>query len=388
MLKRSTICLAIFSLSGQNVLAQDADFETYMQQQNAEFEDFSEQRLAEFEAFVTRWREAEQAYRQELKQHWEDVELSSQTRYVEYSEDQQQRTIIDYEKNQVIIEISSKATKAKPESNVPADNQSTSDNSDYRTTVAKQLMYLRQTRVADAVERDPVHRQAGVKVSPRRTDTTLLNADEATLGESSLDVSETRGVTTIKLQLPTDLSSRRANEAFPQVKEEAARWDLPPALVLAIMHTESSFNPMARSAIPAFGLMQIVPQSAGRDVTEFLTGRQQLLSPDYLYNPKQNIEAGSVYLHMLYNRYFDGVADEKSRWYLSIAAYNTGIGNVARTLTGSTNLPGARNFANQMSSQALYEHLMNHLPANETRMYLQKVTEREIFYQQQLGLTI
>lgn len=381
MLKKSTICLAIFSILSHSPLAQENEFESYLQKQDRQFEQFAAARLSEFEDFVERWQAAEQAYRTELSQHWDEVELTSQTRYVEYSDDQQQRTIVDYENNQVIIEIKTNAVET------PSPTQP-EVSSDLLNQVNQTLNRLTQTQVSDAVERDPIHRQVGGGQSSKAADAKLLEADEVTVSEDNVQVTDSDGVTRLTLQLPTNLSSRRANEALPQVKQEAERWNLPPAMILAIIHTESSFNPMARSPIPAFGLMQIVPQSAGRDVTEFLTGQQQLLSPEYLYNPQQNIEAGSVYLHLLYNRYFNGVQDDRSRWYLSIAAYNTGPGNVARTLTGRTNLRGARDKANQMSSQALFDLLVNQLPAQETRLYLQKVTEREVFYQQQLGTII
>ena len=374
MLKRSMICLAIFSFLSPSILAQDADFEKYLQQREAEFEEFAQVRMSEFDEFIARWQAAEQTYRDEIAQHWETVEVSSKTKYVEYSDNHQQRTIVDYETNQITIEIKQDLVQQSDE---------------VLDTAQQQLSRLSTTQVSEAIKRDPVRRMAGISDGALDdSKATLLNADEIEFTADDLEVQEANGITRLTLRLPTDLASRRATEALPQVNYEAERWNLSPALILAIMHTESSFNPLARSPVPAFGLMQIVPQSAGRDVTEFLTGEQRLLSPDYLYDPELNIEAGSVYLYMLYNRYFNGVTDERSRWYLSIAAYNTGPGNVARTLTGKNNLQAARERANQMSSQAVYEHLIQHLPANETRLYLQKVTERETFYQQQLGITI
>src|SRR5690606_39614355 len=73
---------------------------------------------------------------------------------------------------------------------------------------------------------------------------------------------------------------------------------------LPILETESAFNPMAKSPIPAFGLMQIVPSSAGQDATAKLFGKPKLLAPSYLYNAENNIRVGAAYFNILYYRYF------------------------------------------------------------------------------------
>ena len=70
---------------------------------------------------------------------------------------------------------------------------------------------------------------------------------------------------------------------------------IPQELIYAIMESESSFNPMARSNIPAYGLMQIVPRSAGIDAYNFLYKEKKLLSSRYLYNPSNNIKMGTAY---------------------------------------------------------------------------------------------
>src|SRR5690554_6218531 len=118
----------------------------------------------------------------------------------------------------------------------------------------------------------------------------------------------------------------------------ATKWQVEPALVMAIMQTESAFNPMARSHIPAFGLMQIVPSSAGRDASKAVWGKDQLLSGQQLFNPHTNIELGCAYLNILDTRYLAAIKHPQSRLYCTICAYNTGAGNVARADRKSTRL--------------------------------------------------
>lgn len=178
----------------------------------------------------------------------------------------------------------------------------------------------------------------------------------------------------------------RARPFVSSINRENIKFDLSAELLLAIMETESAFNPMAKSPIPAFGLMQIVPASAGQDATEKLFGKPRLLAPSYLYNPENNIQVGAAYFNILYYRYFRGIEDPLSRLYCSIAAYNTGPGNVSKALTGnSMALRPATRIANTMSPSEVHAHLMSNLPYEETVNYLRKVTSRLAKYEEALS---
>ncbi|MFP6793280.1 MAG: murein transglycosylase domain-containing protein [Pseudomonadales bacterium] len=74
-----------------------------------------------------------------------------------------------------------------------------------------------------------------------------------------------------------------------------------PPLVMAIMETESAFNPMARSRSNALGLMQIKADTAGRDYFTRIKGYAHTPNPAYLYQPAQNIEIGSGALPVAIN---------------------------------------------------------------------------------------
>lgn len=95
------------------------------------------------------------------------------------------------------------------------------------------------------------------------------------------------------------------------IHEKAQKYDVDPALVAAVMETESRFKSGARSQVGAKGLMQLMPR----------TGRW--MGASNLYDPEQNVEAGTKYLSYL-NQRFDGNLKK------TIAAYNAGEGNVRR----------------------------------------------------------
>ena len=142
------------------------------------------------------------------------------------------------------------------------------------------------------------------------------------------------------------------------------------------MESESSFNPMAKSHIPAYGLMQIVPRSAGKDATKHLYGRAKILAPSYLYRTDNNINVGAAYLHVLYYKYLRKIKDPKSRNYLTIASYNSGASSVARAFIKTKNFSRAVTKINKMTSDEVYQALVEKLPYKETRQYVEKVSNR------------
>ncbi len=125
------------------------------------------------------------------------------------------------------------------------------------------------------------------------------------------------------------------------IYREAKRNKLSPELVAAVVQAESDFRVRLVSEKQATGLMQIVP-STGRD-----------LGVSDLFNPTENIAAGTRYLRYLLNRFPDQ--------HLALAAYNAGEGVVERC---------------------------NCVPEyRETREYVQRVNERATHYRNEIRHT-
>ncbi len=184
----------------------------------------------------------------------------------------------------------------------------------------------------------------------------------------------------VKVTLPPDAMLKRAKLYLDKIKRYGVKEQIGISLILAIIQTESSFNPRARSYVPAYGLMQIVPTSAGMDAYNYLYNQQKLVSSWYLYNSSNNIQLGSAYLHLLYYKYLSDIKNPHSRLYCTIAAYNTGAGNVAWVFTKTYNPHEAARVINQLTPKEVYNTLYYHLKYKQTRDYLKNVSRRMLAY--------
>ena len=160
------------------------------------------------------------------------------------------------------------------------------------------------------------------------------------------------------------------------VSRHSATYSVDEPLIYAIMEQESAFNPAAQSWVPAYGLMQLVPKSGGRDAYRYVHKKDQIPSPEFLFDANNNIQLGTGYLKLLMSTTFSKINDPKCRMLCAIAAYNTGAGNVSRAINGTTNISKAIPTINTMSYDQLFAHLKQHLPHAETKDYIQKVTSK------------
>ena len=168
--------------------------------------------------------------------------------------------------------------------------------------------------------------------------------------------------------------SGRASSFKTVARRYAEKYNLAFPMVLAIMHTESNFNPHAVSRSQAIGLMQIVAETAGNEVHRYLTGLPGNPTQEMLFSPEHNIRYGTTYLHLLDRHHFGGVINPRSRQMCVIAAYNGGPGAVLRTFDRDRSKAIAR--INALSPDEVYKILTTDLPHAETRRYVDLVLAR------------
>ncbi|MBO1326317.1 lytic transglycosylase domain-containing protein [Acetobacter sp. TBRC 12305] len=136
-------------------------------------------------------------------------------------------------------------------------------------------------------------------------------------------VKNTLGVLTVCSGIAMPVQTVCAAPFETYVTEAAARANIPPAWITAVMRAESQSDASAISPRGAMGLMQIMPET-WRELRAALN-----LGADP-YDPRDNIVAGAAYLRWLHDRYGDAGF---------LAAYNAGPGRYEQLLTSGKTLP-------------------------------------------------
>lgn len=175
----------------------------------------------------------------------------------------------------------------------------------------------------------------------------------------------------VQIRMVNDYQNRQAKRYEPFVEKYARRYGISKSLVLAVIKTESAFNPYAVSSAPAYGLMQLVPATGGRDAYRQIKGRDITPSREYLFNPENNIELGTAYLNIIARNYLGKISDPVSREYCTISAYNGGAGNVLKLF--SKDRTRALSVINALPPSEIYRRLRDEHPRDETRRYLVKI---------------
>lgn len=422
------IALSSLSMAETRTEATDPEEENWR--------NYQRQLQLEYETFRRIYHEESEAYQKKIKAIWRNSEVSSKYRWIEYSADYKKKVIVDFEKQ--IIRISRHYRVAEDQPSEEELLKSVLKKTEKMAFESDQLAQAVETRAKNRLSliktgtpTDKMFLIAAItgkqKINDEKIDklvrallktrkikkhediegsilkTLEFNFEhiqpEKTLYEPIIEPdSEAQekfkptkktlsGFFALQPVIGQELSEEQrklpyaARAIAPLVAHQAQKLRISEPLIYATIEAESAFNPFARSPIPAFGLMQIVPETAGQDATSFLFGEAKILTPSYLYNSEKNIEIGTAYMHLLYYQYLKMINDPMSRLFCTIAAYNTGTKNVARAFDKKGNIYKAAKKINKLSQRQVYDKLIKKLPYKETQRYLKKVSRLISKYQ-------
>ena len=300
-----------------------------------------------------------------------ETKLPSRTQYVKYTQNYRSRAVVDFDAGQVTVEtVDDKDPRASLKSAIvttlltPDDPRAVDLFSDKPIALtSSQTPYLLGL----------VHDASGKSIaSPEQAERFADRLLEKAPAERKVESQEGAKVArSVSFPMVANFAGKQAEKYRDVVERFAERYKISPSLVYAIIRTESNFNPYAVSSAPAYGMMQLVPSSGGREAFRHAKGRDEMPSREYLFDPANNIELGTAYLNVLFERELDDITNPVSREYCVISAYNTGPSNVLRAF--SRDRVAALNGINSLEPPGVFERLRTNLPYEETRQYLAKV---------------
>ena len=383
-MKRQIFILTLFAIIITSTFAQEGDdYQSYIQEIEARWTEAEQKRFEEFQreqatALQNFRNQEETAYRQfveDIQRKWNEFLSPSKGQWVDYSNDTDTRTIVNFEEKEQPEDTKGQVTI---ETLVPADEPNILDKA--TAQLEAQVEKVLAPKPEEAAEtpslEGQVKTQKGEPVTPENLKTFVR---KEILPQAKVDpkpIPSKDGVERVKVTVTIPMVPNhlriRAEKFLESIRKYSEQHKVEVPLVLALIQTESYFNPLAKSHIPAFGLMQIVPKYGGLDAYRYVFKEDKMPTASFLYESNNNLLLGTAYMHVLKEQYLYGIKDPLKREYLMLAAYNGGIGRVIKRVLKRCNVPS-------MSPSEVYDVLIQKMP-NETKDYLKKVTSRKEKY--------
>jgi membrane-bound lytic murein transglycosylase C len=301
-----------------------------------------------------------------------EVKLPSRTKYVKYTQNYMSRAEVDFDAGSILVEtVDEKDPRASLRSAIvttvltPDDPRSVDLFTDQAVTLTGDRKPYLEGLVVGADGRSIVTPEAA-----------------ETFAAALLARAQTRQVTLeggdktalyVQFAMVANFQNKQADKYRAVVTRVSQQYRVSPSLVFAVIKVESNFNPFAVSSAPAYGMMQLVPSSGGREAYRKVKGTDAAPTKEYLFDAENNIELGTAYLSVLTYEQLEKVTNLTSREYCVIAGYNTGPGNVMKAF--AKDRTAALNAVNGMQPPAVYDRLRTSLPYEETRQYVVKVVQ-------------
>lgn len=362
------------SAFGDKVASTKAKITSNFQSSQSNIQD--QQRAAE--ASLAKTMANYDAYCKKMMKLWGDASevQSTMKSWVDYSKTSDSRSIVDFETGDVTVEVLADPGESEEQIN---EKLELAVGSLLENKGTPPVYDVEVSTVKPASEKPILDGQVDLKKYAVAGNETVA---EAIVKEEPKEVKKVetengpKQVVTVRMKLVEDHIPKRAEGFKEFISKHASTHGIDQPLVYAVIEQESAFNPMARSSAGAYGLMQIIPSSGGRDANGYVNNRDVSPTPSELYDPNFNIQLGVGYLKKQMRVYFKGIRDKQAAMLCAIAAYNTGQGNVYYALTGKKSSSGVADKVNSMSYDELYDYLKVKLPHAETRDYIQKVTSK------------
>lgn len=365
------------------IVLTQTEIENFEQQENQSFNDFKEKENKAFANFHKQQDSLFIQYKEQIEKLWNEFKESTPNEWVSYNSDFTGRGEVDFKEGKIkVYAVVEDVSKGSEEEKIEQDKKA-------KEIIKKQIVSILKEK--DEITREPILKEQ--VANPEEKKKVIKEKDIEKIAENIAKKSQKEkfvnkdGKKLIKYQINLKLIpnsiSIRLEKYKPAIEKFCQEYDIDIKVVLAIIHTESYFNPKAYNRRGnAYGMMQIVPKYAGFTMNNVLFGKKRKPSSRELFNPDINLNMGIGYMRWLADNKWSEVKNKTNQYYCIICSYNGGPGSVYKAMTGKLkNIPTQKwnkmmNDLSNMSSKSLYNKFRRDIPWEETRMYIKLVKGR------------
>ncbi len=359
------LLLSVNLLFAQEYGDQISDFEKYKQDQQKKEQDFykfaNNFQSYQDEQFIK--------YEKYIEDMWGNFKESSPKTWVGYTEDFTGRTSVDFDSSKVVVEV------------VVDENSSDEEVKQKLEALTKKILEEKDESGATILEGQialPDNPEQAVKPSDAKE-----VVENAKITEKNVNGKK---VYSLNLDLVSDNDKKRIAKYEGLISKYCKEAGIEPALALAIIRTESCFNPRAYNRTGnAYGMMQIVPKYAGRTMNRILYKEDKEPNSKILFDPEKNLRMGINFLGHLKSTSWKKITNEVNQRYCVICSYNGGSGAIYIALAGRTSkIPQEKwdemmALLNSNDNKKVYD-LLHANSWEETRHYIKIVEEKYSHY--------
>jgi peptidoglycan lytic transglycosylase C len=375
-MKNCFISVLMFLLLS-NLFTQ-TDFDEFKKQEETKQKNFMETESTARANYYSQQDSLFIQYKDQIENLWNEFLESTTQDWVSYNSDFSCRSKVDFKNHKIEVE----AVVEKPEKVADEKKQESK---------AKEL--LKKQVISILTEEDKFTKKPILKDQVTTSNKKVIKQNEVVevadqLVENSKKVTfkNKEGKTLIKYQINLSLIPNnikiRVEQYKPTIEKLCKKYDVDPSLALAIIHSESFFNPKAYNRHGnAYGMMQIVPKYAGLTMNNYIYKKNVKPTSKQLFDPAINLEMGIGYLRWLAENKWSKVTNKTNQMYCMICSYNGGPGSVYKAMTGRMTKIGDKwdpMFVDlsTMDSKKLFKKLKKDIPFKETRNYIVNVTDK------------
>ncbi len=269
--------------------------------------------------FEVLFKKSVKTHKEKILQKWPSLEISSKTKWVQYSNNYKYKKVIDYKKSIIMVSTIS--------------NNSKSAFQDIKL-LAKEIFVF---NIRDALRNDNINKNIYSKlqiIDEIQIRNLNILYDQIDKKEQSKIIKELssqkfmqksykeKKIFTAFYKLNKSFSKNIYNIYEKKITPIARKYKIPKELLLSIVYTNTHFNPLAIDyETISFGFGQLNPKNMAQKAYFSVFGINEFVTARYLFDINNNLNLSAKYLSMLYNNEFKSISNYYSKIYFTIMAY-------------------------------------------------------------------